>query len=93
MLIMLHDNRIAFSLRDRDRRDFLGKAPFILCLDGLVLRAHRKSVLIFARDAPLVGDILGGDPHVVAVERIIECTHQSVNGTSVAHARTPAHGR
>ncbi len=37
---------------------------------GLVLRGDGEFVLLLAGDLPLLGDVLGGLAHVVAVERI-----------------------
>ena len=53
-----------------DRNDLVLELAGLLRGLGLVLRGDRELVLLAARDLLLLGDVLGGGAHVVAVEGI-----------------------
>ena len=70
---------------DLDRGDLLGERG----LRGLgggraALRLDRELVLLVAADAVLAGDVLGGDTHVDAVERVGEHRDGAVDQGAVA---------
>ena len=52
---------------------------------------HGQGVLVFAADAPLGGNVLGGQTHVDVLKGVVECTDHHVDHFAVAHADTPAH--
>ena len=56
------------DLRQVNGRDFL--AQFILRCDRLVVRHHRETILLLARDVEVSRDILGGLTHVESTDRI-----------------------
>ena len=60
MFIFAHHKRLGFALRNAHRNDF--RAEVTCCLGSRValLAAQRESILIFARDTVLIGQILGG---------------------------------
>ena len=58
---------------------------------GAVVALHGQGVLVFARDAPFGGNVLGGDAHVDGLERVMQGAHHHVNHLGVAHAGAPAH--
>jgi len=53
---------------------------------------HGQAVLVFARDAPLGGDVLGRHAHVDVVEGVVQGADHHVDHLEVAHARAPAAG-
>ena len=64
------DHDVALAGLDRDRRDLVLEVAGLLRGLGLVLRGDREFVLLRAGDLPLLGDVLGGVAHVVAVEGV-----------------------
>ncbi len=63
MLVLAHDNGLAFLLRQCDRRDFGVKVAAFLRGDGLDLAAQGHLVLVVAVDLVVGGDILRGFRH------------------------------
>ena len=59
--------RVALPLRDRDRHDLVGEAAGLDGRDGALLALERERVLVLARDAPALGDVLRGLAHRVRV--------------------------
>ena len=58
---------------------------------GLVLRLHRELVLLLAGDLPLLGDVLGGVAHVIAVEGIPQAVlDHGVDQLDTAHLHAVA---
>mmetsp|Transcript_21294 Transcript_21294/g.57331 ORF Transcript_21294/g.57331 Transcript_21294/m.57331 type:complete len:246 (+) Transcript_21294:317-1054(+) len=94
ILVGSDDERLALLLRDAHRRD-LGLEPAV----GdrrlrTLLRGRRKVILLLAGEAVLVGDVLGGDTHVVVVERAPEAVvDHRVLERPVAHPCAVARGR
>ena len=61
---------------------------------GLLLALSRELVLLLARDAVILGDVLGGDPHVDVLEGVDEpVMDHRVDHLRVAHARAEATAR
>ena len=54
-----HD-RVALALRDRDRRDLVGEAPFLLRGGGALVALGRELVLRLAGDVADLADVLLG---------------------------------
>jgi hypothetical protein len=61
---------VALAALDGEGDDLVGELPGLLRGLGLVLGGHGELVLLLAGDLPLVGDVLGGLAHVVAVEGV-----------------------
>ena len=81
-----HD-RVALLLRDRDRHDLVLEAAGFLRGGGLLLRGQRERVLLLARDAVLLGHVLGRDAHVVLVVHVPQAVgDHRVDQLPVAHA-------
>jgi hypothetical protein len=60
----------------------------------LVLRGDGEGVLLVARDLPLLGDVLGGVAHVIAVEGVHQAVLQhGVDHLQVAHLGAAAQMR
>ncbi len=64
------DDDVALLGRNLHRHDLVLEAAALLRRLGLLLRADRELVLLLAGDLPLLGDVLGGVAHVVAVEGV-----------------------
>jgi hypothetical protein len=64
------DDDVALAALDRDGRDLVGELAGLLRGLGLVLGADGEFVLHVAGDLPLLGHVLGGLAHVVAVEGV-----------------------
>ncbi len=64
------DHDVALAGLDREGRDLIHETSGLLRGFGLVLAGHGKFVLHITADLPMVGNVLGGLAHVVAVERI-----------------------
>ena len=72
------DDELLLALRDRQRRN-LGRE--LAGLDGggaELVAAQCIFILFLARDADLLGDVLGGLRHEELAERVIECSEQQV---------------
>ena len=83
----------AFARLQFDRQDLLLEIAFLDGVDRAAVALHRKLVLLRARNAPFLGDVLGGDAHVHGVEGIGERAHHHVDRAAVAHALAPAQRR
>src|SRR3546814_15735125 len=59
---------------------------------GLVLRGGRERVLVLAGDLILLGEVLGGDAHVIAVEDVGQAVlDHRVDQFETAHLLAAAH--
>ncbi len=67
VLVAIDDERLALPLRDRDRDELVGEPAGLDGGDGALLALERELVLALARDAPALGDVLGGLAHRVRV--------------------------
>ena len=67
MLVAIDDERLALPLRDRDRDELVGEPAGLDGGDGAPLALERELVLALARNAPALGDVLGGLAHRVRV--------------------------
>ena len=67
VLVAVDDDGLALPLRDRDRHDLVGEPAGLDGRDGALLALEREGVLALARDAPALGDVLGGLAHRVRV--------------------------
>jgi hypothetical protein len=54
---------------------------------------QRQRVLLLARDAELLGHVLGRHAHVDGVEGVVQGADHHVDQLGVAHARAEAGGR
>jgi hypothetical protein len=80
------DHDVALAGLDRDRRDLVGELAGLLRGLGLVLGGDGELVLHVAGDLPLLGHVLGGLAHVVAVERVPQpVADHRVDEFQVAH--------
>ncbi len=70
MLIVSHESRRLFALRDADRNDLLTKAPGGDSSRRFALGAGGEGVLALAADVEGVGEVLGGNAHVVVVKGV-----------------------
>ena len=68
MLVAVHDHRAALLARDRDRHDFLREASAGLRGGSAALTFDREPVLVLARDAEVVSDILRRLRHRIDTE-------------------------
>ncbi len=68
--LVLVDDRVALAALDRDRRDLAVEPAFAPRRLGLVLAGGSEFVLRVAADLILLGQIFGGDAHVIAVEDV-----------------------
>ena len=59
-------------------------------MHGAAVAFNRKSILRFAGNLPLRGDILCRDTHVHGVEWIGQCAHHHIDIAAVPHALAPA---
>ncbi|NDH31094.1 MAG: hypothetical protein EBX72_11565 [Betaproteobacteria bacterium] len=62
------------------------------CTRCALMTLHRQRILIFAADAPLLGDILCGDAHMDGLKGIGERSKHHIDGAAMSHARAPALG-
>ena len=77
----------ALALRDLDRDDLVAKPALGDRGDGLLLRRRGECILILARDAELLGDVLGGVAHMDIVERVPEpVADHRVHEGPIAHS-------
>ena len=67
VLVAVDDERLALPLRHGDRHDLVGEPAGLDGGDGPLLALERERVLALARDAPALGDVLGGLAHRVRV--------------------------
>ncbi len=80
------DDRVALAALDRDRRDLVLEAARGARLLRLVLRRDREAVLGGAADLILLGQVLGGDAHVIAVEGVPQAIDDHcVDQAEIAH--------
>ena len=85
-VLVLVDHDFALAGLDRDRRDLVLELAGLLSCFGLVLRGDGELVLLFARDLPLGGNVLGGVAHVVAIEGVPKAVlDHRVDELRVAH--------
>ena len=85
-ILVLIDDDVALSGLDGDGNDLVLEPAGLLRILGLVLRAGGERVLLFAGDLPFGGDVLRGDSHVIAVERVQQAVLQhGVDELDVAH--------
>ena len=85
VFVAVHDD-VALAGRDRHRRDLVDELAGLLRGLGLVLGGHGEFVLHVAGDLPLLGHVLGGLAHVIAVERVPEAVaDHRVDIFQVAH--------
>ena len=85
------DHRVALAGLDGDRRDLVLELAGLHRRLGLVLRLHRELVLHLAGDLPLLGDVLSGGAHVIAVEGIPQAVlDHGVDHLEVAHLHAVA---
>ena len=69
-IFVIGDDDVALAGLDGDRDDLVLELAGLLRGLGLVLRGDRELVLLRAGDLILLGDVLGGVAHVVAVEGV-----------------------
>ncbi|MCY1213583.1 hypothetical protein D9M72_253720 [compost metagenome] len=85
---------VALPLRDQDGRDLILEAASLDGRDGFLLGGGSKGVLLFAGQAVLLHQILGGDAHVVVVEGVGQAVvDHGVQRLGVAHAHAGTGGR
>src|SRR5580700_3131354 len=85
------DHDIAFAALDRHRRDLVLELAGLLRGFGFVLRLDREFVLLGAGDLPLLGDVLGGVAHVVAVEGVPQAVpDHRIDHLEIAHLHARA---
>ena len=83
------DDGPAAAARDLDRDDLVPEAAGLLCCFGLGLRGGGERVLLIAGDLPLLGDVLRGVAHVVAVKGVPQpVLDHRVDHFGVAHLDT-----
>ncbi|MCY1291636.1 hypothetical protein D9M70_408330 [compost metagenome] len=68
VLVLLDEFRRALALGNLHRDDFPGQAAIGLGGGGALLAAQGEGILVFAGDAELLGDVLGGLRHGVDAE-------------------------
>ena len=91
VLVVVDEQRLALLLRHLDRNDLLLEDPLRDGALGLLLALSREVVLLLARDAVVLGDVLGGDAHVDVLEGVHQpVMHHRVDHLRVAHARAEA---
>ena len=83
MLVLLDDDRLALSPRDRHRRYLLRQPSVRLRLRRLLLRAEREGILVLAADVVVLGDVLAGLRHGIDA---VELAHERID-------EPPADGR
>ena len=80
------DHHVALAALDGDRDDLVLELAGLHGRFGLVLRGGGELVLLLAGDLPLLGHVLGGRAHVVAVEGIPQpVADHGVDHLRVAH--------
>ena len=80
------DHHVALAALDGDRNDLVLELAFLHGRFGLVLRSGGELVLLLAGDLPLLGHVLGGRAHVVALEGIHQAVAEhGVDQLRVAH--------
>ena len=85
-VFVLVDDGVALAGLDGEGDDLVLEAAGVLRRLGLVLAGHGELVLLLAADLPLLGDVLGGLAHVVAVEGVPEAVlDHRVDELHVAH--------
>ena len=85
-VLVLLDDDVALAGADRDRDDLVLELARALGSGRLVLGRHREFVLLLAGDLPLLGDVLGGDAHVIAVKGVPQAVlDHGVDKVEVAH--------
>ncbi|MDT4841314.1 hypothetical protein FQZ97_751640 [compost metagenome] len=82
---------VTLAALEHDRDDLVLEAAFFGGALGAVVAFHGQPVLVFAADAPLGGDVLGGHAHVDGVEGVVQGADHHVHHLGVAHAGAPAH--
>jgi hypothetical protein len=76
---------------DLDRCRFILALAGLLAGDGLAMRVERELVLRFARNLPLLRDLLGGQAHAVGHADIVVLEDAHVHRRMVAHHRDNRH--
>ncbi len=85
-VLVLVDDDVALAGLDGDGDDLVLELAGLLRRFGLVLGGDGEGVLLVAGDLPLLGDVLGGVAHVIAVEGIPEAVlDHRVDELDVAH--------
>ncbi len=91
LLVGGEGQRIALALGDQDRGDFINEAPGFDGGHGFLLRGRSEGILLLASQAVLLDQVLGGDAHVVIVERIPQAiADHGVDDLRVTHAQAGA---
>src|SRR5690606_41620054 len=71
--LSLHDALpISLARLRLDGEDLLGEASFADRRRRALVTLQGECVLFLARDSPLPCDVLGGDPHVDLLERVVQ---------------------
>ena len=87
ILVEDHRGRALLLRGNLDRNDLRLEAALLHRRDRLAMRVHGKLVLLFARDAVLLGDVLAGDAHVVVVVDVPQAVvHHGVDDLRIAEA-------
>ena len=76
----------AFASFEHDGHDLILEIAGLRGALCTVVAFNGQFVLVFARDAPLGCNVLGGHAHVNGVEGVVQCTHHHVDHFGVAHA-------
>ena len=76
----------AFARFEHDRHDLIFEITGLCSALCTVVAFNGQFVLVFAGDAPLGGNVLGGHAHVNGVEGVVQCAHHHVDHFGVAHA-------
>ena len=80
------DNGFTLTRFQRNRGDLIHEFTCLLRRLSLVLARSRKFVLSLAADLPLIGDILGGLAHVIAIKRVPQTiTNHCVDIGQITH--------
>ena len=80
----------AFASFEHDGHDLILEIAGLRGALCTVVAFNGQFVLVFASDAPLGCNVLGGHAHVNGVEGVVQCTHHHVDQLDVTHARAPA---
>jgi hypothetical protein len=81
---------VALLALEDDRRDLVLEVAGLRGALGAVVAFNGQLVLVFTRDAPLGGDVLGRHAHVNRVERVVQRANHHVGELGVAQAGAPA---
>ena len=97
--VVIEDHRITLPLRDRYGHQLLGKLAFRPRGRCVLVRAHGKSIGLFARDAVILCEVFGGldhaGDHPEPLDRLAHYppAAEPVMQHHVAHPHTPARGK